>query len=74
MQSIIVADDMTGSNVSNSLLAKDGFEVGTVNDIDNLDSYDSYDVLGVHTDSRGISSKDAYKKVFEYVSKLKKMS
>jgi len=71
MQSIIVADDMTGSNVSNSLLAKDGFEVGTVSDIDNLDSYDSYDVLGVHTDSRGLSSKDAYNKVFDYVSKLK---
>lgn len=60
MKSIIVADDMTGSNVSNSLLAKDGFKVGTISNMEELKTYKDYDALGIHTDSRGVSSKEAY--------------
>ncbi len=60
MKSIIIADDMTGSNVSNSLLAKDGFKVGTISNMKDLNSYKNYDALGIHTDSRGLTGKEAY--------------
>lgn len=71
MKSIIVADDMTGSNVSNSLLAKDGFKVGTISNVDELDNYQDYDALGIHTDSRGLTKEEAYNVVKSNMEKLK---
>lgn len=71
MKNIIIADDMTGANVSNSLLAKDGFTVGTISSMKNLNTYENYDTLGVHTDSRGVSSKEAYNIVEKKMEKLK---
>lgn len=71
LKSIIIADDMTGSNVSNSLLAKDGFRVGTISNIENLDAYKEYDALGIHTDSRGMEEKQAYEAVKQKMDLLK---
>lgn len=71
MESVIIADDMTGSNVSNSLLAKDGFKVGTISDIDELENYKNYDALGIHTDSRGLIKSEAYNTVKINMEKLK---
>lgn len=73
MKSIIVADDMTGSNVSGSLLAKDGFKVGTISNMKELSKYKDYDALGVHTDSRGVSSKEAYDIVSKKMMYLKNL-
>lgn len=70
MKSIIVADDMTGANVSNSLLAKDGFKVGTISKTDDVEDYHGYDALGLHTDSRGLSSEEAYEVVKERMEAL----
>lgn len=71
MKSIIIADDMTGSNVSNSLLAQDGFTVGTISNMEKLDTYKNYDALGIHTDSRGYTSKEAYDVVKKKMQMLK---
>ncbi|MGX7106841.1 four-carbon acid sugar kinase family protein [Hutsoniella sourekii] len=73
MKSIIIADDMTGSNVSNSLLAKHGYKVGTVSNSENIENYEDYDALGIHTDSRGISPEDAYDTVYKEMEHLKNL-
>lgn len=65
METIIIADDMTGSNVSNSLLAKQGFKVGTISQASELGKYSNYDAIGIHTDSRGVSAQEAYSRVKE---------
>jgi len=71
MESIIIADDMTGSNVSNSLLAKDGFKVGTISKEEEIVNYENYDTLGIHTDSRGETKTEAYNIVKEKMISLK---
>lgn len=73
LKSIIIADDMTGSNVSNSLLAKDGYKVGTISNMDELNVYKEYDALGIHTDSRSVTSKEAYEIVKKKLLKLKNL-
>lgn len=70
MESIIVADDMTGSNVSNSLLAKDGYRVGTISNTDEIQYFKEYDALGIHTDSRGLTQEEAYVAVKVDMEKL----
>jgi len=72
METVIIADDMTGSNVSNSILAKEGYKVGTVSQVENIKQYKEYNALGIHTDSRGLDSKEAYVKVKEKIEKLNK--
>jgi len=71
MKSIIIADDLTGSNVSNSLLAKNGLKVGSIDTLDDVKNFSQYDALGFHTDSRGDEPKEAYDKVYEYTKNLK---
>lgn len=71
MKLIIVADDLTGANVSNSLLAKNGLKVGSIDTINEVNTFDKYDALGFHTDSRGNNPEEAYQKVFDYTKKLK---
>lgn len=63
MRTLIIADDMTGANVSNSSLAKNGYKVGTINNTDCIGDYENYDALGVHTDSRGMEGEAAYQAV-----------
>ncbi|BDR60952.1 four-carbon acid sugar kinase family protein [Lactobacillus xylocopicola] len=71
MKLIIVADDLTGANVSNSLLAKNGLKVGSIDTLDKVEQYRDYDALGFHTDSRGDEPQVAYQKVYDYTEKLK---
>lgn len=71
MEVIIVADDMTGSNVSNSLIALYGLKVGSLIDPDQVNHYKEYDALGVNTESRGVESEVAYNRVKELTNKVK---
>lgn len=71
MKTVIVADDMTGANVSNSLLATRGYKVATISNNDNMTSYQDYDGLGIHTDSRGMDPDEAYLTVRKEMEKLK---
>ncbi|WP_037581517.1 four-carbon acid sugar kinase family protein [Sporolactobacillus terrae] len=73
MKTIIVADDLTGANVSNSLLAKNGLRVGSLDGLDDISVYSEFDAIGFHTDSRGISKEDAYKAVYDITSKASGM-
>ncbi|MCI1986110.1 MAG: hypothetical protein LKJ69_08165 [Lactobacillus sp.] len=59
MKTVIVADDLTGANVSNSLLAKNGFRVGSLDELDPSADYSEFDALGLYTDSRGLSAEAA---------------
>jgi len=69
-KTIIVADDMTGANVSSSLMAKNGIKVGSLIDSSNLEKYKDFGAFGVHTDSRGISPEEAYQRVYKAVKEL----
>lgn len=71
IHTIIVADDMTGANVSSSLLAKKGIRVGSLISYEDILSFHDYEALGVHTDSRGVSPQEAYERVYNAVKELK---
>ena len=71
MKALIIADDLTGANVSNSSLAKNGYKVGTINNTTDIKRYENYDALGLHTDSRGISAQEAYQAVQEKMEAVK---
>lgn len=71
MEVLIVADDMTGSNVTNSLLAKQGLKVGTLTKMSITPGYENYDALGVNTESRGVSREEAYHRVKKCVDQSK---
>lgn len=71
MKALIIADDLTGANVSNSSLAKNGYKVGTINNTRDIKRYENYDALGLHTDSRGISAQEAYQAVQEKMEAVK---
>ena len=65
IQCVIVADDLTGANASASLLKKVGLKVASLMVLDKLASVDlgKLDAIACSTDSRGISSQDAYNRV-----------
>lgn len=71
MKALIIADDLTGANVSNSSLAKNGYKVGTINNTTDIKRYENYDALGLHTDSRGISAQEAYQAVQKKMEAVK---
>lgn len=73
LKTIIIADDMTGANVSNSLLAASGYTVATISNNENIAKYQYYDSIGIHTDSRGMDPKKAYRTVREEMRKLKEL-
>ena len=62
---VIVADDLTGANASASLLKKIGLKAASLMVLDKLASVDlgNLDGIACSTDSRGISSQDAYNRV-----------
>ncbi|CAM3336175.1 four-carbon acid sugar kinase family protein [Vagococcus fessus] len=70
MRTVIVADDITGANVSNSLLAKAGFKVGTLEITSSLEEYKDYDALAISTASRSVSAKEAYASVLKVMGNL----
>lgn len=71
IETLIVADDLTGANATGSLLAKQGRRVGTLMDQGNLQSLADFDVLAVTTDSRGSSSKTAKARVSQVMETFK---
>ena len=70
MRTIIIADDITGANVSNSLLAKEGFKVGTLETTSSLDEYSDYDALAISTASRSVSPAEAYGSVLQVMGNI----
>lgn len=73
IQTIIVADDMTGANVSSSLLAKNGIKVGSLIHLSQLERYKDFEAFGVHTDSRCVEPEEAYARVYNTVQELKQV-
>ena len=67
---IIVADDLTGSNATCSLLKKVGLRAASIFQLPKT-KIETIDVISYSTDSRGISNEEAYEIVKDAVSFLK---
>ena len=67
---IIVADDLTGSNATCSLLKKVGLRAASIFQLPKT-KIETIDVISYSTDSRGISKEEAYERVKDAVSFLK---
>ena len=65
LNTVIIADDLTGANDTGAILAQNGFKVGTILKTDHMEQFNDYDVLCISTNSRGISSKEAYDRIRE---------
>lgn len=63
LQSVIIADDLTGANDTGAILAHNGFKVGTVLNPEHMEDFDEYNVLSMSTDSRAMTAEQAYEKV-----------
>lgn len=63
IETLIVADDLTGANATGSLLAKHGLRVGTLMGQTELTDLTQFDVLAVTTDSRGSTPEIARQRV-----------
>lgn len=70
MKTVIIADDLTGANDTGAALAKNGLQVATLDVIEDLGDYQDYDALAFHTDSRGVASEEAYRRVNEDTKKV----
>ena len=66
----IIADDMTGANISCSLFANSGIPSVSILDTNDSDYFKNYPVVAVHTDSRDANPGDAYQYVFDAVKML----
>jgi uncharacterized protein YgbK (DUF1537 family) len=73
IQSFIVADDLTGANVTGAALKAKGISGFTVTNIEMCreEHFRDYDVLLCNTDTRGMSGKEAYRTVFEVLNRTK---
>ena len=67
---IVIADDLTGSNATCSLLKKIGLRAASILKLQNGMKYDT-DVISYSTGSRGLDKEEAYKKVSEAIKILK---
>ena len=65
LNTVIIADDLTGANDTGAILAQNGFSVGTVLKLEQMRDFESYNVLCVSTNSRGMSQSNAYEIVKE---------
>lgn len=63
LNTVIIADDLTGANDTGAILAQNGFSVGTVLKFEHIEDFQAYDVICVSTNSRGMSQEDAYQSV-----------
>lgn len=70
MKTVIIADDLTGANDTGAALAKNGLKVATLDVIEDLGDYQDYAALAFHTDSRGVASEEAYRRVNEDTKKV----
>lgn len=70
---VVIADDLTGANATGVLLTRANLETYTQMNEDCVRSGDisDCDCVVVPTDSRGVDSKTAYKRVFNATEKLK---
>ena len=73
MKLFVVADDLTGSNATSVLLAKDGFKCATFMypELITQKEINSYDVVSISTDSRGIKKEEAYNAVYKEAKAMK---
>ena len=67
---IVIADDLTGSNATCSLLKKIGLRAASILKLQNGMKYDT-DVISYSTGSRGLDKEEAYKRVSEAIKILK---
>ena len=67
---IVIADDLTGSNATCSLLKKIGLRAASILKLQNGMRYDT-DVISYSTGSRGLNKEEAYKRVSEVIKILK---
>ena len=67
---IVIADDLTGSNATCSLLKKIGLRAASILKLQNGMKYDT-DVISYSTGSRGLNKEEAYKRVSEAIKILK---
>lgn len=63
INTVIIADDLTGANDTGAILAQNGFKVGTILKTDHMEQFQDYDVLCISTNSRGISRDEAYERI-----------
>lgn len=63
LNTVIIADDLTGANDTGAILAQNGFRVGTILKKDHMEQFRDYDVLCISTNSRGISRDEAYERI-----------
>lgn len=68
---VIVADDLTGSNATCSLLKKIGLRAASVFQLSS-EKMEEMDVISYSTDSRGITKEEAYERVKRAVNVLKR--
>lgn len=73
MKYVVIADDLTGSNATCSLLKKIGLSTASIFKLEKDKNYKN-DVVSYSTDSRAISKKDAYNRVFQTTQILKNNS
>lgn len=73
MKYVIIADDLTGSNATCSLLKKIGLSTASIFKLEKDKNYKN-DVVSYSTDSRAIPKKDAYNRVFQTTQILKNNS
>jgi uncharacterized protein YgbK (DUF1537 family) len=65
----IIADDLTGANATAALLSTKGFTTMTCLDND-AEEAQRFDVVSFSTDSRSVSSVEAYRRVAECVARI----
>src|SRR3712207_8012949 len=68
---VIVADDLTGSNATCSLLKKIGLRAASVFQLSS-EKMEEMDVISYSTDSRGITKEEAYERVKRAINVLKR--
>lgn len=69
MKIAIIADDLTGANATAALLSTKGFTTMTCLDNDAKEA-ERFDVVSFSTDSRSVSSAEAYRRVAECVARI----
>ncbi|MDD4692201.1 four-carbon acid sugar kinase family protein [Eubacterium aggregans] len=71
LKTVIIADDLTGANVTGALLRKNGYSFATFRQGVEIDTsiLSQYDAIAVSTDSRGMIPKEAYDVVQETVKR-----
>lgn len=65
INTVIIADDLTGANDTGAILSQNGFKVATILKTGHMEQFEDYDVLCISTNSResaGMRLMTGYKK------------